>query len=70
MGGPAIRSGGGGGRGVLQKIGGDVIQTRKRTSQPFANCDMIVTVVKYWEVNMIAIVIVLNTHNYLHSCSC
>ena len=46
----------GGGRGVLLKIGGDVIQTRKRTSQPFANCDMIVTVVKYWEVDMIAIV--------------
>ena len=46
----------GGGRGVLLKIGGDVIQTRKRTSQPFANCDMIGTVVKYWEVDMIAIV--------------
>ena len=43
-------------RGVLLKIGGDVIQTRKRTSQPFANCDMIGTVVKYWEVDMIAIV--------------
>ena len=46
----------GGERGVLLKISGDVIQTRKRTSQPFANCDMIATVVKYWEVDMIAIV--------------